>query len=60
MRDSFVKTSVFEGRDFPAGSVIAGPAVVEQLDSTTVIFPGQTALVDDFGNIIIDLKGGGQ
>lgn len=32
---------------------ITGPAIVEQSDSTTVIYPGQTAVVDDYLNLII-------
>jgi N-methylhydantoinase A len=35
------------------GSVIKGPAVVEEMDSTTVIHPGYTATVDKFGNIFL-------
>jgi N-methylhydantoinase A len=40
----------------PVGEEIAGPAIVEQLDSTTLIFPDQTARVDGFLNLIITLK----
>jgi N-methylhydantoinase A len=58
MRDSFVGTAIYNREDFTIGTEIVGPAVVEQLDSTTVIFPGQTGRVDDYGNIIIALKGG--
>ncbi len=32
---------------------IAGPAIVEQLDTTTVIHPEQRATVDEYGNILI-------
>jgi N-methylhydantoinase A len=32
---------------------IAGPAIVEQLDTTTVIHPEQEAIVDEYRNIII-------
>jgi N-methylhydantoinase A len=35
------------------GHAIAGPAVIEQLDSTTVVYPGQRALVDEYLNIVI-------
>ena len=31
----------------------AGPAIVEQLDSTTVVFPGDRAAVDEAGNLVI-------
>ena len=58
MRDGFVMTAVYGRGSFAPGAVIRGPAVVEQLDSTTLIFPGQTATVDYFGNIIIPLAGG--
>jgi N-methylhydantoinase A len=36
-----------------AGSVVNGPAIVEQLDSTTVLLPGQRGRVDRFGNLVI-------
>ena len=38
-----------------AGHRISGPAVVDQLDSTSLVFPGQTAEVDRHGNLIIRL-----
>ena len=36
-----------------AGHVIDGPAIVDQLDCTTVILPGQQATTDRLGNILI-------
>jgi N-methylhydantoinase A len=36
-----------------ADHVINGPAIIDQLDSTTVILPGQSALTDRFGNLIV-------
>ncbi len=38
------------------GGKINGPAVIEEIESTTVVFPGQTAFVDEYGNIIIELR----
>jgi N-methylhydantoinase A/oxoprolinase/acetone carboxylase beta subunit len=35
------------------GSVLTGPAIVEQVDSTIVIHPRQKASVDEFGNLLI-------
>ena len=35
--------------------VVPGPAIVEQLDATTVIFPGQEAVVGIYGNLLIHL-----
>jgi N-methylhydantoinase A len=37
----------------PRGAVVRGPAIVEQLDSTTVVPPGQRAAVDRVGNLIL-------
>ena len=36
-----------------AGALVSGPAVLEQVDSTTVLGPGQQAAVDRFGNLIV-------
>jgi N-methylhydantoinase A len=46
-----VATAVYERARLPIGARIDGPAIVEQLDTTTVIPPGVTALVDDAGNL---------
>jgi N-methylhydantoinase A len=35
------------------GNRIAGPAIVEQLDATTVVLPGQVARVGRFGELRI-------
>ena len=36
-----------------AGHRVEGPAIVDQLDSTTVLLPGQTARADRYGNLLI-------
>lgn len=38
-----------------AGNLITGPAIVQQMDTTTVIPPGFSAEVDNVGNLIIRL-----
>jgi N-methylhydantoinase A len=50
------ETAVFERERLRPGDEIAGPAIVEQTDSTTVVHPGMTARVDDHSNIIIDVR----
>jgi N-methylhydantoinase A len=35
------------------GAVVTGPAIVEQLDATTVVPPGQRATVDRLGNLVL-------
>ena len=42
-----------------AGNLINGPAVIEQYDATTVVYPDWTASLDRFGNIILSIGNGG-
>ena len=42
-----------------AGNKIKGPAVVTEMDSTTLILPGHQAQVDEFGNLLIRPEGEG-
>ena len=51
--EGFVTTPIYRRERLLAGHRIAGPAVIEQMDSTTVILPGQDALVDAHGNLLI-------
>jgi N-methylhydantoinase A len=51
-----VDTPVFDRDTLPAGTQISGPAVVDQLDSTTVIPPGTRAEVDEWLNIRIHVE----
>lgn len=47
-------TAVYDRALLRAGDVLNSPAIVEQMDSTTLILPGQTAVVDRHENIIIE------
>jgi N-methylhydantoinase A len=49
------ESSVYDRDLLFAGATIEGPAVIEEMSSTTVIAPGQSARVDDYGNLIINL-----
>ena len=54
-----VLTTKIYNRDLlEPGHKIPGPAIVEQLDTTTVIQPEQEAAVDEYRNIIIKEKTG--
>jgi N-methylhydantoinase A len=44
-------TPVYDRAALPAGAEIPGPAVIEQLDSTTLVPPGWQARVDEWLNI---------
>jgi N-methylhydantoinase A len=47
-------TAIYDRLALPAGYALAGPAVLEQPDATTIIDPGLTARVDRFGNVIVE------
>ena len=49
----FTDARVYRRSGLGWGSVVQGPAIVEQLDSTTLILPGQRAETDEFGNLMI-------
>ena len=51
---SFVSCPVYDREKLGPGHRIAGPAIVEQMDATTVLLPGQTAIVDPYLNIIVE------
>jgi N-methylhydantoinase A len=44
---------VYDRTKLGAGAVLRGPAIVRQLDSTTVLFPDQTAEVDKYGSLVV-------
>ncbi len=46
-----VTAAVYARADLGRGSVMAGPAIVEQLDTTTFILPGWTARADQLGTL---------
>jgi N-methylhydantoinase A/oxoprolinase/acetone carboxylase beta subunit len=48
-----VPTRFYDRAALQAGNRLEGPAIVHQYDSTTVIPPGVSAHVDQFGNIVI-------
>ena len=52
-----VLTPVYRREDLLADHVVAGPAIVDQLDSTTVILDGQSAITDRYGNLLITENG---
>lgn len=38
-----------------AGDIIEGPAIIDQMDTTTVLYPGDRAVVDGAGNLVIEV-----
>ena len=49
----FADCPVYDRYGLGAGCVVAGPCVVEEKDSTTVIHPEFRAEVDGFGNLVV-------
>lgn len=52
--DSWHDTAVYDRLALPVGTVISGPAILEQPDTTVLIEPGLQGRIDRFGNTIIE------
>lgn len=50
---SFIETPIYDRLALAPGNVIAGPALVEEHASTTVLWPDDSLVVDAFGNLDI-------
>jgi N-methylhydantoinase A len=50
-------TPVYRREHLAPGATLTGPAIVEQLDATTVIEPGDRVRVDALGNLEITVRG---
>ena len=55
-----LNTPRFRRAALKAGNRLAGPAIIDQMDTTTLIPPGFAARVDQFGNIVIGQVGKAQ
>jgi N-methylhydantoinase A/oxoprolinase/acetone carboxylase beta subunit len=53
----FVDTPAYLREALRPGQVLAGPAVIHQRDSTTVVAPGYGCHVDRLGNLVIEREG---
>jgi N-methylhydantoinase A len=51
----WLRTPVYRRERLRAGHRLPGPAIVEQMDSTTVILGGQEARVDERANLVIQV-----
>jgi N-methylhydantoinase A len=52
--DAWHNTPVYQRESLPPS--LQGPAIIEQLDCTTVLEPGNVASVDAMGNLIVEMK----
>ena len=53
----FVPTPVYDRRRLAAEHRFAGPAIVEEMDSTTLVLPGYAVTVDRYGNLLVTPAG---
>lgn len=50
-----IETDIFDGSRLRPGHAMDGPCVLEMPETTVVVRPGQTAQIDPFGNVVVDL-----
>lgn len=49
------RTPIYQRHALGAGHVIRGPALIEQLDATTLVHPGDVATVDSALNLVVEI-----
>jgi len=52
----WISTEVYQRDLLPANEKIHGPAIIEEKSAVTVLYKGQTLIVDDYGNLIIETE----
>lgn len=50
--DDYIDCDIYHRDDFVPGTMLHGPAIIEQMDTTTVLPPHWTLTVDGYGNMI--------
>jgi N-methylhydantoinase A len=53
---SFEESAVYARGEMAANDTVKGPAVIEEMDSTIIVNPGQTAKIDARGNVVIEVQ----
>ena len=51
--NGFTETPIYDRHALGSGDVIDGPAVIEEVDSTSVVHPNHRVRVDKFGNLVL-------
>ena len=54
-QDGLRECPVYDRKRFGASAELVGPAIISQLDATTLVGPGQRLHVDEVGSMIIEL-----
>lgn len=50
---TFIDTNIYDMNKLAAGNSLAGPSVIEAVDTTILIHPGQTVSIDKYLNLIM-------
>jgi N-methylhydantoinase A len=53
--DAYVPTPVYDGALLASGQSLNGPAIIEKMDTTVVVQPGESLSVDPYGNLLVCL-----
>ena len=53
--DGWLDCPIYARERLVYGNRLPGPTIIEQMDSTIVVHPGQEAFMDRFGNVIIEI-----
>jgi N-methylhydantoinase A len=53
MGREYVNTSLYERKELMPGDSLIGPAIIEQMDTTTLVYPGQKVSIDEYQNMRI-------
>lgn len=53
--EGYVDTPVYDRSLLTPGDVFTGPAIVEQMDTTTVLLPADACRVDEYRNLIVEI-----
>jgi N-methylhydantoinase A/oxoprolinase/acetone carboxylase beta subunit len=52
----YVETPTYHRSQLKAGNRIAGPAVIEEYASTTLLHPGDAVEIEALGDLVIDIR----
>lgn len=54
--NQFIRTPIYDRNQIITEQKVIGPAILEQMDTTIVIYPEQEAIQDKFGNVIVHIS----
>ncbi len=56
LQKNFAEISVYDGAKLKFGNQVIGPAVIEQINTTTFVTPEYNLMVDKFGSYTMYMK----